>query len=186
MKRFALWLLVKVLVFMQRIGLALYDTIAPTAAWAQRELDYEALRAKPEECRCGAVIDTFEGEVWRAIPGWERIYEASSLGRIRSLDRVSQERSRYGGIRLRRREGRILAQQLMSHKLYYFVPLHLGGETFQIGVHRLICMAFHGLPPGPDYQTCHYDGNGWNNRAENVRWDTPVGNASDKIRHGHC
>ncbi|MBW6128772.1 hypothetical protein KZ843_38995, partial [Pseudomonas aeruginosa] len=26
-------------------------------------------------------------EVWRDIPGWEGIYQASSLGNIRALDR---------------------------------------------------------------------------------------------------
>lgn len=45
-----------------------------------------------------------------------------------------------------------------------------GGKLYKI--HRLVCAAFWGLPaPG---QHCHHlDGNGTNNRADNLVWVTP-------------
>lgn len=50
-------------------------------------------------------------------------------------------------------------------------------------VHRLILEAFVG--PAPDgMQVCHNDGDTTNNRLDNLRWDTPVKNCADKIRHG--
>jgi hypothetical protein len=33
-------------------------------------------------------MDTFKDEVWRRLPGYEKIYAVSNLGRIKSLDRI--------------------------------------------------------------------------------------------------
>jgi hypothetical protein len=51
-------------------------------------------------------------------------------------------------------------------------------------VNRLICEAFHGPPPSPKYQACHNNGNKFDNRSVNLRWDTPKNNNLDKIKHG--
>lgn len=50
-------------------------------------------------------------------------------------------------------------------------------------IHRLVLLAFAGpCPPGKE--CCHGDGDTTNNRATNLRWDTPVENAADRSRHG--
>jgi hypothetical protein len=50
-------------------------------------------------------------------------------------------------------------------------------------VHKLVMEAFVGpCPPGK--QCLHRDGNGLNNRLENLRWGTPEENTQDMIKHG--
>ena len=51
-------------------------------------------------------------------------------------------------------------------------------------IHRLICMAFHGLPPTNKHQVAHNDGNGFNNIPNNLRWDSVRNNLADKYKHG--
>ena len=51
-------------------------------------------------------------------------------------------------------------------------------------VHRLICMAFHGMPPFPSSQTRHLDGNPGNNLPGNLKWGTQEENWMDRKVHG--
>jgi len=51
-------------------------------------------------------------------------------------------------------------------------------------VHRLVCEAFNGPPPSPEFHAAHFDGNVLNNTPENLRWATAAENAADKDRHG--
>jgi hypothetical protein len=60
----------------------------------------------------------------------------------------------------------------------------VGGANRGSTVNRLVALAFHGLPPNPTDHACHNDGNKLNNSADNIRWDTPSGNAADKLIHG--
>lgn len=46
-----------------------------------------------------------------------------------------------------------------------------------IRVHRIVAIAFHGEPPGPNYVVDHIDSNCRNNRPENLRWLTRLENA---------
>lgn len=56
-------------------------------------------------------------------------------------------------------------------------------KQLDIGVHRLICEAFHG--PCPSGLECaHWNGTKTDNRPSNLRWDTRTGNQKDKDRHG--
>jgi hypothetical protein len=52
-------------------------------------------------------------------------------------------------------------------------------------VHKLVCMAFHGMPPFPYYQVRHLDGNQQNNRPENLAWGSQEDNWMDRKVHGH-
>lgn len=58
------------------------------------------------------------------------------------------------------------------------------GWRRQIRIPRLICTVFHGPPPSEAHQAAHNDGSRSNNAAENLRWDTPLGNQRDRKRHG--
>lgn len=51
------------------------------------------------------------------------------------------------------------------------------------GSHRLICSAFHGLPPDGQ-EARHIDGDPRNNVATNLVWGTHSQNERDKERHG--
>lgn len=113
-------------------------------------------------------------EEWRAIPGYEGIYEVSDLGRVRSLDRQST-----AGRSLR---GRIRAAA-KDKGGYLRVPLHHGRAVRYTGAHRLVLEAFVGPCP-PGMEACHNDGDPSNNALSNLRWDTKSANMLDKLLHG--
>lgn len=50
-------------------------------------------------------------------------------------------------------------------------------------IHRLICMAFHGLPPKKSSQVRHLDGNKENNRPGNLMWGNQYENWMDRKKH---
>src|SRR4051812_7459074 len=80
-----------------------------------------------------------------AIPGYDG-YEASSLGRIRSLDRKGLFNGRHGR-RERRYYGRILCLKDRDNgcgAVYQVCPVG-GGKCVQVS--RLVCLAFYGYPP---------------------------------------
>ena len=107
-------------------------------------------------------------EEWRAIPGWEGLYEASSLGRVRRITKrpphiMRPRKNRYG---------------------YYTITLRRPG-VWRLGiVSILVCSAFHGPKPSPELQAAHWDGDTENNVPDNLRWATLAEQAEDKVRHG--
>jgi len=100
-------------------------------------------------------------EDWRQIPSFPT-YEASSEGQVRS---------RF----------RILKQQLNDG--YWQVTLYKSGR-WTVGVHVLVCEAFHGLKPAWAHHAAHWNGIPTMNKPGNVRWTTAIGNAADAKRHG--
>lgn len=119
-------------------------------------------------------------EIWKPIPGFNG-YEASDLGRVRSIDRVITVDHRGRGEQcLRRYCGRILRA---SPGPRGYLRVRLGYSCNVKYVAKLIMLAFVGDPP-PGYQVAHNDGNNTNNRLLNLRYDTPLGNTADKLIHG--
>jgi hypothetical protein len=118
-----------------------------------------------------------QDEQWAAIPGFEGIYEASSLGRIRSLQRYKLHRGRKVLVK-----ERIL--KFLEIEGYNAVALSLNGKAKQTLVHRLVLLAFVGEPIMPAIFGCHRDGDKKNNRISNLRWGTYKDNADDAIRLG--
>ena len=117
-------------------------------------------------------------EVWRDIPGYVGSYQASSEGRIRSLCMVHPDQVR-SGVRLQKKvlsPGAGYAGRLGVSLCMYGTP-----KRFQ--VHRLVLMAFKGMPDG-DLDGLHNDGNHLNNRPDNLRWGTHTDNMRDKRIHG--
>lgn len=66
---------------------------------------------------------------------------------------------------------------------YPRVDLYLFCKRTYFPVHRLVLEAFVGSCP-EGMEACHYDGDRTNNNLSNLRWDTPINNAADRIRHG--
>ena len=117
-------------------------------------------------------------ETWKQIPGTCGIYEASNLGRVRSVDRLETQ---ING-RKYLRKGRILA----AHKIksgYLQVSPRVNGKPFERLVHRLVLAAFTGYFP-QGLQVCHNNGNPLDNRIENLRWGTYSDNVYDRVKHG--
>lgn len=66
---------------------------------------------------------------------------------------------------------------------YLCVCIRTGERRKVYAVHTLVLITFVGPCP-KGMQCCHEDGNGTNNRLENLRWDTAKGNAQDNHKTG--
>ncbi len=118
------------------------------------------------------------GEQWRPVTGYESLYEVSSLGRVRSLPRAVPCSSGKG---TRISPGKLLS--LANIGSYFMVGLMSKGVRRNLLVHRLVLDAFCGQAP-KGYQACHFNGDGFDNRVSNLRWDTAVNNQADNKRNG--
>ena len=123
-------------------------------------------------------------EIWKAIPGLE-YYEASNLGRIRSLDRRLEYQCRWGQTTTRFHRGRVLRLKPKPNgcgTIYWSFFAGEDGGYWQ--VNRAVCLAFNGPSPSKSHEAAHLDGDTNNNRPENLSWSTPLENAAHKIGHG--
>ena len=113
-------------------------------------------------------------EIWRDIPGYEGIYQASSIGRVRSYRRLLFVRDwlkngKYYG-------GNILTPFICKTG-YYAVNFVYGGRKQHL-LHRLIALTF--IPKNNDRpHVNHKDCDKSNNSIENLEWCTP----KENIRH---
>lgn len=122
-------------------------------------------------------------EEWRSLPEWEGGYEVSSLGRLKSLARNSPVRRPNGRWDLIKRREKIMSP-FPNAKGYLCTTLSFGGKRKTMAVvHHLVASAFLGPRP-PGALVCHSNGNLSDNRADNLRYDTPQGNQADRDIHG--
>jgi hypothetical protein len=116
------------------------------------------------------------GEVWKDIPGFEGSFQASNLGRIKSLDRiVSHPRLYQQFVR-----GQILSQSIAKNQnlktgepsIDLRVTMSVEHIPHYFNVRRLIYQTF--IDRQLNYQKdkryiINADGNGYNNRPENLQ-----------------
>lgn len=125
-----------------------------------------------------------ETEVWKDIEGYVGVYQVSSFGRVRTLDKAfyAKPTARYPNGRHLVRKGKLLKLSKRPAG-YLFVGLYnADGQRF-VSVHKLVMDAFIG--PLPDsMERCHNDGEPRNNRLSNLRYDTSKGNHADRKTHG--
>lgn len=115
-------------------------------------------------------------ETWKDIPGYEGYYQASNLGRIRSLDRIVGNGT---GQYLRR--GDHLKPALSTNK-YMSLSLNKGySKSFM--VHRLVALCFCENPENKEFVN-HKDGNKMNNVASNLEWCTRQENVDHGFANG--
>lgn len=117
-------------------------------------------------------------EQWKPANGYEGIYEVSSHGRVRSLDRVVHHVNGYS----RRIKGKNLSASLNADG-YLSVSLYAQGERKTRHVHSLVAESFIGARP-EGMEVCHNDGNPANNHVANLRYGTRSDNALDGVAHG--
>lgn len=110
-----------------------------------------------------------EEEIWRDIPDYEGLYQASNMGRIRSLDRVVTHN--YGGIAVKK--GRILKPRPGRGQV---TLIKNGIRTYPL-VSRLVYSAFYGpIPEG--LQVNHINEDFTDDRLENLNLMTPKENTN--------
>lgn len=130
----------------------------------------------------GVLVSEDIQERWQPIPELDG-YEASTWGRIRSIDRVLELMGRWGPMQ-RFHRGQILRlkrKPARGGRTYFCFCA--ANRSYQ-QVNRAVCWAFHGKPPSEKHEAAHLDGRADNNRPENLAWKTPTENAADKVRHG--
>lgn len=119
-----------------------------------------------------------EKEIWKDIHGYEGLYQASTMGRIRSMDR--EVFSKNG--RVQNLKGKILKPDDNNNSLR--VLLSNDSNKQRYNVHKLIIFTFKGMRP-EDYDICHGNGDYTDNRLENLRYDTKSQNQIDMYRYGN-
>lgn len=118
-------------------------------------------------------------EKWRDVIGFEDYYEVSSLGRVRSKDRMTGGR----GGKLRPANGKVIVQRWNGKPGYLTVGLYVGGRGTRKYVHDLVAEAFNGPKPKGS-QTRHRDGDRSRNVPTNLRYATAAVNYADTKLHG--
>lgn len=103
-------------------------------------------------------------EEWKSIPGYEGLYEISSYGRVKSLDRYVKVKSKS----YRLQKGKMLSP-IKNKYGYLQVFLCCNGKYKIISVHRLVAIAFL---PNPDNLPIinHKNEDKSDNRVENLEW----------------
>ena len=122
-------------------------------------------------------------ERWQDIPGYEGFYQASSLGRIKSVHRIIDSVSRNGNRYKKSVQERIMSggKNSWGHAM---IILCREGITKPHLIHRLVLKTFIGPCPN-GMQSRHFpDDNKANNCLDNLQWGTPKENGADKIVHG--
>ena len=102
-------------------------------------------------------------ELWCDIKDYEGIYQVSTIGNVRVLNRVriiKGVRQFYPTKNLK---------QVKSNSGYFIIILAKDKECFPMPVHRIVAEAF--IPNPFNYsQVNHIDGNKENNMVENLEW----------------
>ena len=113
-------------------------------------------------------------EIWSPVPGYEGIYEASDLGRVRGLV------AKKGRV-----PGRILkGVPAGPTRSYLYVGLYGGAgrsSNKRRSIHRIVMAAFHGPS---DLHVNHINGNTFDNRLCNLEYCTPQQNTAHAWRTG--
>lgn len=123
------------------------------------------------------MIVTSNSETWKGVNGFEGLYEVSSEGRVRSLDREVVNKNGFSKIV----KGRVLTPSKHT-SLYLTIRLCYGNRVYKsYYLHRLIAEHFCGNDnPDSKTQVNHINSDHKDNRACNLEWCTP----SENIQHG--
>ncbi|MHA1961093.1 MAG: NUMOD4 motif-containing HNH endonuclease [Candidatus Thorarchaeota archaeon] len=118
-------------------------------------------------------------EIWADVANFEGYYQVSNLGRFRSLDR--KVKCRGEGFRSVR--GKIRENLRPNRDGHVQIELRKENKPIYCYLHRLVLETFVGKCP-EGLEARHLDGNGVNNRLDNLVWGTKKENQNDRKAHG--
>lgn len=105
-------------------------------------------------------------ETWKDIRGYEGLYQVSSLGRVKSVDRYEKQKN---NITRHRNEKFLVSMSTQSNRKR--IVLCKNGKVKKFFVHQLVAEAF--IPnPENKLQVHHIDHNPSNNCVDNLMWVT--------------
>ena len=116
-------------------------------------------------------------EVWRDVKGYEGLYQVSSDGRVKSLERKFIDK-----IGRERYVKECILKSAIDRYGYPLVSLYAGGKQKMHTVHRLVCEAFHENPDNKP-QVNHINEIKTDNRASNLEWATARENSNFGTRN---
>ena len=122
-------------------------------------------------------LESLPDEIWKDIPGYEGLYQASNLGRIKSLERFKKNYSK-----LQKVESKIITQQL-NWKGYCVATLSKNSKTFRTNVHIFIAKTFIDNPENKKTVN-HKNGIKTDNYIENLEWNTHSENHKHAFKTG--
>lgn len=118
-------------------------------------------------------------EIWKPLHTLEHLYEISSLGRVRSLDKQIKGRP---GCKSFIMKGRIIKTSI-GPVGYLRLTVGVNRKPVNFNIHRLIAIAFI---PNPNNLPCvnHKDLNKLNNSLNNLEWCTHSQNSKHAFENG--
>lgn len=113
-------------------------------------------------------------EIWKFLTGINENYAVSSMGRVKSFDRLD--------CKGRFIKGRVLSSKTNTHN-YESVLIHKDGHVKRFYIHRLVAGAFI---PNVKNNPCinHKNGNKKDNRVSNLEWCSYQENINHAIKTG--
>jgi hypothetical protein len=103
-------------------------------------------------------------EIWKAIPGYEGIYEVNNFGDVKSLSRL-----RWNGYKFVKTKERILRPGINGAG-YYYVNLMYNNVKANYRIHQLVGIVFlNHIPNKYDLVIDHINNNKLDNRVENLQ-----------------
>lgn len=124
-------------------------------------------------------VQQIQEEIWVKVKGYEEYYEVSSFGRVRTIEKVIEIKSRAGWSRLHPVRSKIKVAN-KTKAGYFTIALVVNNKTITTYLHRIIAEAFIANPYS-DKVVNHKNGIKSDNRLVNLEWCTSSHNNQHAI-----
>ena len=124
-----------------------------------------------------------QNEEWKPVRGYEGSYEVSNKGRVRSLSRLVEQRSKHDGSfkRMQSYKGKLVPFWI-TKKGYHRCTLNLNGKKSNHLVHQLVAKVFISNDECK-IQVNHINCIKSDNRVENLEWCTNTENYAHAVEN---